>query len=83
MFTNRAKALGATILGVVVVGALSYGQYQNTKEIANIKANPVVVTKTVVVTPTATPSAALNVTAAVKSGGIKIYIPASASKSAK
>ena len=76
MFTNKAKALGATIVGVVVVGALSYGQYQNTKQIAKIEANPVVVTKTVVVTPTvaptATPSASLRTT--------RIYTPASASK---
>ncbi|MDE2031388.1 MAG: hypothetical protein KGI58_03985 [Patescibacteria group bacterium] len=57
MFTQRSKILGATLLGVVVVGALSYGQYQNTKEIANIKASPVVVTKTVVVTPTVEPTA--------------------------
>lgn len=77
MFTNRAKVLGVSVVSLVVVGSLAYGQYQNTKEIANIEANPVVVTKTVVVTPTvaptATPSAALK----------RIYTPAKATNTVK
>lgn len=74
MFTNRAKLLGGTIVAVIVVGSLAYGQYQNTKEIAKLDSNPVVVTKTVVVSPTVVPTA-------TPSAGLK-YTPVRASSAA-
>lgn len=72
MFTNRAKTLGVTLVALVVVGGLSYGQYVTTKQVANLTANqmPVIVTKTVVVTPTNVPTAT--------PAGTRIFTPAKA-----
>jgi len=59
MFTNRAKILLGTIIAVIVVGGLSYSQYTTDKQVAILTAHqePVVVTKTVIVTPTSVPTA--------------------------
>ncbi len=59
MFTPRAKILGATVAAVVVVGGLSYAQLQTQEQVAKLTADqtPVVITKTIVVTPTVEPTA--------------------------
>lgn len=75
-FTPRSKILGATLAAVVVVGGLSYANYQNTKQIANLTAHqiPVVVTKVVEVTPTTVPTA-------TPAGSLK-FVPRASSVSA-
>ena len=57
MPTNRAKLLFGTILAVVVVGGLSYTNYQNTKEIAKLESQPVPTQIVKIVTPTLAPTA--------------------------
>ena len=74
MFTNRAKALGVTVLAVVVVGGLSYANYTNSKEIAKLESIPVVITKTVIVTPTIEPTA-------TQAGALK-FVPRASSAAA-
>ena len=68
--TPRAKILGVTVLGLVVVGGLSYANYTNTKEIAKLESNPVVITHTIVVTPTVAPTATPS--------AVRIFTPAKA-----
>lgn len=72
MLTNRAKVLIGTIGAVVIVGGLSYPTYLNTKAIVALQnEKAIVVTKTVVVTPTSEPTATPS--------AIRIYTPAKAS----
>ena len=70
MFTNRAKILFGTLIAVIAVGGLSYGNVKNAQEIVKLENNPMVITKTVIVTPTLEPTATPS--------AVKIFTPAKA-----
>lgn len=60
--TNRAKAVGVTILSVITVTILSYANYTTAKQVEKLtNQKPAIMTKYVIVTPTqiATPTATL------------------------
>jgi len=83
MFTNRAKALGVTVLAVVVVGGLSYANYTNSKEIAKLESIPVVITKTVIVTPTVNPGQPdFSITPTAGQAGALKFVPRASSAAA-
>lgn len=83
---NLGPIKGSFVFGVFVVAAFiasafgfkSQSDQIKTLETQVVKPAPTAVVVTPTSVPTATPSAALNVKSAVKSGGLKISTPAAA-----
>lgn len=67
--------IGALIIGAGIVlafGGVATSQYFTAKQVENLKGEPVIVTKTIIVTPTNVPTATPS--------AVKVFIPKKVSK---